>query len=171
MMKNVIFLDIDGVLATENHWDETLEIPLSTGKLVPYKWDQECCNILSKIVEDFNYNIVISSDWRHSFTLLELKEIFKLHNLNSDRLIDITGKNKPKKMSQYFDIETSREKEILKWVEDNQPVNWVGIDDMSLIGLPRENFVRVRDSGTGLNQELVVEILKSKLKKNEQFVS
>jgi len=63
-MKNVLFLDIDGVLATESHWDEDSPIVLSTGKLVPYGWNQECCDILSEIVEQFDLDIVLSSDWR-----------------------------------------------------------------------------------------------------------
>jgi len=47
----------------------------------------------------------------------------------------------------------------------------VAIDDLSLIGLPKENFVMVRNSETGLNQEIVVDILKNKIKKNEQIIS
>jgi hypothetical protein len=170
-MKNVLFLDIDGVLATESHWDEDSPIVLSTGKLVPYGWNQECCDILSEIVEQFDLDIVLSSDWRLQFDLSELKEIFKFHKMNPDRLKEVTEKNLPKKMSEWSQVEMAREREILKWVEKNQPNHWVAIDDLSLIGLPKENFVMVRNSETGLNQEIVVDILKNKIKKNEQIIS
>lgn len=169
-MKKIIFLDIDGVIATNGHWYFDDDFYLPTGKKVPYSWNSDCCKILSDILESTDTKVVISSDWRLNFTLDEIKELFKIHGINPDRVIGTTEKTKPKRMSEWNQVEILREKEILNWVHVNNPVHWVAIDDLYLAGLPKENFVMVRDSSKGLDQELVSRILESKLKKNEQII-
>lgn len=169
-MKKILFLDIDGVIATNNHWDLEDGFSLSTGKKVPYLWDMNCCKILSNILESTDSDVVISSDWRLNFTLDEIKELFKVHKINPDRVIGTTEKTKPKRMSEWTQVEILREREILNWVQKNSPNHWVAIDDLYLAGLPRENYVMVRDSSKGLDKELVSVILESKLKKNEQII-
>lgn len=168
-MKKILFLDIDGVIATTSHWNLGNEFDLSTGKKVPYLWDMNCCNTLSNILESTDSDVVISSDWRFNFTLDEIKELFKIHKMNPDRVIGTTEKTQPKRMSEWSKVELLREREILNWVQKHNPHHWVAIDDLFLSGLPRENFVMVRDERKGLDQELVSVILESKLNKNEQI--
>jgi len=169
-MKKVLFLDIDGVIALNNHWDLDDDFHLSTGKRVPYRWNDECCKVLSKILESTDSYVVISSDWRLSFTIDELKELFTLHNISPDRLIGTTERTKSKRMSEWNQVEVLREREILNWIDFNSVDHWVAIDDLFLSGLPKENFVMVREDKKGINQELITNILESKLNKDERIL-
>ena len=163
-------MDIDGVIALNNNWYLDDDFHLSTGKRVPYRWNNECCEVLSKILESTNSYVVISSDWRLSFTIDELKELFTLHNINPDRIIGTTERTKLKKMSEWNQVEVLREREILTWVDFNSVDHWVAIDDLFLSGLPKENFVMVRENTQGINQEIISNILESKLNKDERIL-
>ena len=59
---NIIFLDIDGVL--------------NYNFSKPKKWNRSICERLNKLMLDFNYKIVITSTWRHHYTIPQLQQIF-----------------------------------------------------------------------------------------------
>lgn len=89
--RRVIFLDIDGVLATwteyghfgnkesnkfqeENSWAKELN--------VKYPFSKECVKVLNEIFEIYSdIKIVISSDWRKYWSLEQLKTIFVQNGL------------------------------------------------------------------------------------------
>ena len=86
MGKAIIFLDIDGVLATHkqymmnrtnfhhNHeWASDLD--------VPYPYDDKCVKVFNEILEKTDADIVLSSDWRIRWDLEQLDKIFKANNI------------------------------------------------------------------------------------------
>ncbi len=124
---NIIILDIDGVIATE----ECSQKP--NHELFAYPFDKDCVAIFNEILLKTNAEIVLSSDWRLMYNndIILLDELFK-HNgvIKSPR--DVTpnfGRN--------------REKEIASYLEKNiDKINkFVILDDADLKIFPN-NFVR-----------------------------
>ena len=70
----ILFLDLDGVMCTtscygvgkNNKWDT-------------YMFDPKAVKLLNSILEETGAEIVLSSDWRHNYTLQEMRDIFT-HN-------------------------------------------------------------------------------------------
>ena len=58
-MKNVIFLDIDGVL-NSNFWNENHQREISDGTLI----DEEKIGILATLVKETDSLIILHSGWR-----------------------------------------------------------------------------------------------------------
>jgi hypothetical protein len=101
--RQVIFLDIDGVLqpggrqdrfnhdleqlrkdlAAKYNNDDYLEMDIYDLGAVWYDWDKEAVERLRKLCIDVPAEIVISSDWRRSKSLAQLKYCFKLHDLDA----------------------------------------------------------------------------------------
>lgn len=147
----VIFLDIDGVLATNKEFamnrtkfqtkhPEALEIR------IPYPFNSGCVKILNEILEITNAIIVLSSDWRFHWDLKDLDKIFKFNGVVKSP-VAITSKIK-RKMSS--DLEDDRAFQINTYVNNMLPDTWVAIDDLNLSSLG-DNFVKTKDS-EGLKQ-------------------
>lgn len=118
-MKPIIFLEIDGVLTTQNGTDEALR---ARGDIFDQNgiefFSNKACEALNKITNSTNADIVITSDWRFSMTLSEIQELFKAR--------DITG--------NVIDMITKSERipsiGIEKWIKDNGlPKSFIIIDD------------------------------------------
>lgn len=74
--KNLIFLDIDGVLATRK---------------THYKFfEKACVENLKTIIGDADAFIIISSTWRYNWSLEDLKSIFNEDGIEKDRIIGVT---------------------------------------------------------------------------------
>ena len=66
-----MFLDIDGVMCTsscygrgkDNKWDA-------------YMFDHKAVAVLNFILQETGAEIILSSDWRHQYTLQKMREIF-----------------------------------------------------------------------------------------------
>jgi HAD domain in Swiss Army Knife RNA repair proteins len=148
----VIFLDIDGVLATNKEYVTNrtkFREKYSWAKelRVPYGWNKGCVEVFNEILDVTNADIVISSDWRFHWNLDELDKIFKANGVKKSPIFG-TIKNK-RKMSS--DLEDDRVYQIREWVKFNKPEKWVAIDDMNLSDLGY-NFIRTTDS-EGLTQK------------------
>lgn len=140
--KIIIFLDIDGVVATRNalakKWEEYSGEPFSSEKTQEKlkelqlnwpqtsMWDwpfcQKACANIHKLQRSFlGYKVVyvISSTWRKGFDLKELEQVFVYKGLLLNEIIGRT------------DSFGERGKEILKWLEDNneQDTPYIVIDD------------------------------------------
>lgn len=146
-MTKIVFLDIDGVLVTDDYFRSN-KFVLKSKSTVPYKWTPECCMALNKIEKETNCLYVISSDWRLHYSLDDMKELFWMYSLNGDKIIGFTG-NSRKGMSH--DLESNRNSEIHSWKDRHRIESWVAIDDMPL---NLSNFVMVEDTSKGLTLEL-----------------
>lgn len=99
--KNIIFLDIDGVLQP---YDQRKRFDHDLDKLVDYlcdkyndpiygemdkydvgaayyDWDDVAVGILTKLIRVTASYVVIHSDWRMANNLVKLKALFRLYNL------------------------------------------------------------------------------------------
>ena len=141
-VRQVIFLDIDGVLqpngrqnrfnhdleqlkkdlASKYNNDEYLEMDKYDLGAVWYDWDKGAVERLRKLCIDVPAEIVISSDWRISSSLSRLKDYFKLHDL--DRYVTGTIDLIPEK---------DRCEEIAEYLKNNQDIQrFVILDDDKL---------------------------------------
>ena len=119
----IIFLDIDGVLVTQN----------STG---PWKFDPICVKRFKKILKATDAKIVISSTWRFMQSIDELRVMFNSCGLDGKRIFDTTPK---------IDL-SSRGAEIARWLSENNRnnnliENFIVIDDDNDISPFEDKFI------------------------------
>lgn len=125
MNKSIIFLDIDGVLATPaTQW---------------CYFDPDCVRRLKQILVATDAYIVISSSWRIGRSVQELKELCERGaghlmddlpeniGFSPDRVIDKTSNT----VKTSVDSEGGRGAEISLWLKCNQPRAYIVIDDES----------------------------------------
>lgn len=80
--SKVIFLDIDGVLATSTKRSIFAPKTKWIKDYDCYPFDPYCVEILNEIIDNTDgAEIVLSSDWQKHFDLVQLEEIFKLNGL------------------------------------------------------------------------------------------
>lgn len=96
-----IFLDIDDVLVTSRH--------LSKNGLNREDFDPVSVENLNEILRITEASIVISSNWRHGYSLNELKYVFNKNNV-IDIIIDVTP---------FFNHTTMRGEEINSYLNMN----------------------------------------------------
>lgn len=155
--EKIIFLDIDGPLATN---DCFLKTELKFGKHL-YRWNPKCCEILNEILGETGAEIVLSSDWRKYFTMDQLDEIFKWNRIVKSP-IAITDEYKKSFSSS---AEVDRIYQIGRFLENNSIKNWVAVDDMDLKSDIVSNFVHV-EGEFGISAENIKEKLISFLNLN-----
>lgn len=100
----IIFLDIDGVLNSR----ESMTRNKDKGRYCDLP-DIEHIKHLNKILEETNAKIVISSCWRHSYTVFGLATILYLCGMKEDKVIDVTPRVR---------LSRSRGEEIAQWLKD-----------------------------------------------------
>jgi len=166
-MEKVIFLDIDGVLATteEFYMSRNYRDYNSTARRlsIPYPFNQGCVQIFNEILEKTGAEIVLSSDWRLYWDIGDLDEIFKF-NLVSKSPKTCTLRNKRKLSSSHED---DRSWQISQYLEKHSGKikSWVAIDDLRLLGL-NENFV-LTNINEGLKEIGIKERIIDILNKND----
>lgn len=158
----IIFLDIDGVLATHkefmmNRTKFQTKHPEAKEIRIPYPFNQGCVKVFNEILDETNAVIVLSSDWRFHWDLNDLDKIFKFNGIKKSP-IAITSKIKRKLSS---DLEDDRSFQIKKYVDEILPDSWVAIDDLNLLSLG-DNFIRTKDM-EGLKQTRIKEKIIKKL--------
>lgn len=153
-MKNLIFLDIDGVLVSFKE--------LHSGKLnnfdsiFRYGFSKKCVKIFNKIVKDFNADVVLSSSWK-MFWKYDVVSYIKKQGVNA-KILDKTPNDKG----------GERGKEINRWIENNDVCDEydsiiVIDDDINDITkyLDYENLIVIHTSGkTGLVEKNYKQIKK-----------
>lgn len=134
----IIFLDIDGVLATE----ESSKLGYDDEFIYPF--DFNCVSVLNRIISKTGAEIVLSSDWRIMFEndLARLDKVFK-HNGVIKSPIDVTP-----------DF-SRRNKEIASYVHKHSDkiTSFLILDDMNLT-VHSLRFVHT-NINEGLNQKSV----------------
>ena len=164
-MNKIIFLDIDGVLATTKEYGKSrhkFHAKYNEAKElnIPYSYNPGCVKIFNEIIEQTNADIVITSDWRLNWSLSELNYIFKFNGINK-LPIDVTNDN-PVSLS---DNTRNRASEIREYVNENKIENYIVIDDLPLGNyLPENRFILTKEK-EGLKQtnikEKIIKILNS----------
>jgi hypothetical protein len=121
----IIFLDIDGVMSTAQCWGKG-----SDNEWGAYMFDPKCVKVLNEILKETDADIILSSDWKHHYTLHEMKCIFT-HNKVIKGPVGFT----PALPTNGMDLEGGRVNEIKLWIKNNAWKNdtkWVAIDDMNM---------------------------------------
>lgn len=144
-MENIIFLDIDGVIVTEQYLLSLYEKQISNNITLcmdkyGHVFDPACINRILNIVNKTSAKVVISSTWRLN-GIISLKRMFEYRNIDL-HVFDIT----PCLESRI------RDEEISLWLHRyKKPVNYVIIDDEDIISSSHENhFVRIENYYTGI---------------------
>ena len=129
----ILFLDFDGVLVPLKSNTERKSF---FGKPA-YMFDQEAVTILNNIVEQTNCEIVVSSDWKLHWTLIELREIFKLNGISKE-IFAVTDNLSVFNSSNRVLL---RATEIAAYVTVNDIKNYCAVDDLDLTFYLKSNFV------------------------------
>jgi len=148
--KFYIFLDIDGVLATSHQfstnrkkWHPTYDC---------YRFDEKCVKVFNSIIEEVNSIIILSSDWKHHYSIEQMNEIFEWNSVNAV-VTDITPKLWGVKFTSPSQLHDCRADEILKYVHEHEVQNWIAIDDLDLSPwISPEHFVRTPKVSEGIKQ-------------------
>jgi len=146
----IIFLDIDGVISTSQCWGKG-----NDNKWGSYMFDPKCVALLNLILQLTGAEIVLSSDWKTHYTLLEMKEIFA-HNGVIKGPIGFTPSSKTYTGDN---LEGGRIDEIKMWLETHawkDDIKWVAIDDLPMHDLGK-NFVHCPRHLEGIKQTGVKE--------------
>jgi len=142
----VIFLDIDGVLATTSCYGKG-----KNNKWGSYMFDQKAVVYLNFILNETGAEIILSSDWRHQYTLSEMREIF-CHNGVLRGPIGFTPSMKTYKGDN---LEGGRADEIKAWLNINawkNDIKWVAIDDLNMDEWLHPNFVHCPNENEGIKR-------------------
>ena len=149
----VIFLDIDGVLATSKQFQMNRQKfqakhPAMGELNVPYPWDEGCVKIFNEILDETGAIIVLSSDWKLHWNLDDLRGIFTWNGVKKSP-IAVTVRD----MFSEPELEKERVYEIMDYITSLGIENYVVIDDMNLGQFmeDKDKFVRTI-SGQGLKQ-------------------
>lgn len=137
-MQPVIFLDIDGVLhplrqksatpidtqlnhtLAKEYQDPTfLTLNIYFTNLVYYGFDVNACQLLKKLVDEFDARIVLTSSWRLIYSKQELNYLFKILHIE-DAFIGMTKKATP------------RYQVIQDYIDSHQIDAYIIIDDADL---------------------------------------
>lgn len=173
----LLFLDIDGVI-NPYHSVTRNKIKQKTAELFPgiqtskrhnlaasaTYFSQEALNNLNHIRQSFtDMAIVLSTDWKKSYTLLAVKTILSYsENTFADCIIDKTpdalspaDKESSRKLEFFMgEREATRCTQIFRWLEDNNLVtaNYIVLDDLFLSG-SNERFIWVGENKMLLSAE------------------
>lgn len=140
-MKKWIFLDIDGVLATNRefmrntknfHMSNKWAIELG----VPYPFNKKCVEIFNEILDATDAEIILSSDWKFHWNLEQLDRIFKENGVKKssvavteDHMVSMSwiDKNRASDIEAYL-----RNNNFIEGEEFNETptCSWIIIDDL-----------------------------------------
>jgi len=129
----VIFLDIDGVLATNKEYSTNRikfrkKHPEAERLKIPYPYNKDCVEIFNEIITLVDPYIVLSSDWREHFNLYEMDEIFKFNGIikSPQDFTDTDGVS-------FGNMVRNRAYQIGKYINQHPEITrWVAIDDMDM---------------------------------------
>ena len=148
----LIFIDIDGVLATAPCWHMSKNNIWNA-----YPFDKKAVKVLNEILEKTGAEMVLSSDWKFHYDLDQIKSIFSDFN----KVIKVPFDTTPKLPTPNgSDLEVGRVGEINLWLTDNKEklgvTHWVAVDDLNMSeGLT--NFVHCPREMEGIKQKGIKE--------------
>lgn len=159
----VVFLDIDGVLATPRQYATRRNKLYSKdrhaqGLNIPYMWDERCVIAFNRFLLMNNVEIVLSSDWRTRFTMDEMDMICKINGVAKS---PIAFTPRFDKITEAERLGSVRAREIQAWISENSIAMWCVVDDMDL-GVLGTRFVQT-DERMGLGATGMVDRLEDAL--------
>lgn len=140
--RHVVFLDIDGVLQPcssqkrfEHDMEQTradiaekmgdsrcLELDKYDVAAVYYDWHEKAVQNLHSLIKQCGAEIVISSDWKRSKSIEQLKLLFRIHGLDS-YITDMVP----------YDSHTFKKDEIGEYLAEHPKINsYVVLDDLDM---------------------------------------
>lgn len=160
--QKIIFLDIDGVLATTREFNRNRvkfrkKNPIASELGLDYPFNKRCVEILNDILNKTDAEIILSSDWRHFWGPCDLKIIFEFNGvIKSPR-----GGTQRLKSGFRSSLEEDRHFEIMTWLKNNPTERWCAVDDLNMANLFAESgfgdrFIHTREK-EGLKQLSVAE--------------
>lgn len=164
-MKPTIFLDIDGVLATNSEYFTNKmkfwkKYPEMEKLKIKYRFNSGCVKVFNEILKITDADIVLTSDWREKITLDEMDNVFKFNNvikspIDATKIFPISFSNKDKNRANEIDI----------YRQEHNITNYVIIDDLNLeYYAPKEKFIKtieregIKQSGV---KQKILKILQS----------
>jgi len=112
---NIVFLDIDGVLASWLKMGNSTENRDVDGHL----FEPAAIDALNKITNHIDGKIVVSSTWRKTRSLEVFQDLFKKRGIEAE-VIGLTP-----------ELDNGRADEIQHWIDDNDVDYFVIIDDIT----------------------------------------
>ncbi|HET8864704.1 MAG TPA: HAD domain-containing protein [Gracilimonas sp.] len=147
----IIFLDIDGVLNTLNHLKfQKSETGAATNKI----WSPIACKHISLLCKHYDARIVITSSWRHEYSMDDLYRFFESNDISAKYIVDRTPSNAPQTGGENY----CRGHEINHWLKKRlrKISSYVIIDDEeSMLKEQEPHLVRV-DKKTGFSTKEAV---------------
>ena len=152
-MRKIIFLDIDGVLNTQDwHSRMTKDTPRDE---FGWAFDPVAVENLAHIVKETGASIVISSSWKF-LGLAKLKEMWKIRNLPGT-VLDITPNTVSDEMLlnanlDEMELGVCRGNEIKEWLSKHkgEVSNYVIIDDFDDMLSEQEDHVVLTNTLIGI---------------------
>lgn len=131
LILKILFLDIDGVLNSQNYITRTMDErekmridEMGNDSYWAMLIDPDAVAVLNTIIKATGAKVVLSSSWRNSHSLTEMRAFLKLRGFEGE-LIDKTPKRAP--MAPYL-----RGNEIQAWLDKHPEVKqFVILDDDS----------------------------------------
>ena len=170
METKIIFLDIDGVIATNDQFfTDTKKFrednPWAKELRVCYLFDNGCVNILNEILELTGAEIVLSSTWKMGRTIEDLDFIFKKNGVIKSPIAFT-----PNEWVSFSNTTKNRAYQIGCYIQENNVKNYVVIDDLPVgeymkITNDDDKFVLTNDM-EGLKQEGIKDKILNILKTN-----
>ena len=109
---NVIFLDIDGVLNSDEYFDKTKNLNIEG---IKRDIDVEKIELLKKAIDETGANVVLSSSWRYTKKAQDLKALLAHYEIYTD-------------VTPF--IQNNRGVEIKQWLSNNENVeDFIIVDD------------------------------------------
>lgn len=139
----VIFLDFDGVLATEEYTDGLLKTGQKTNDKFGTLFNPDCIAQLNRLICLTNAKIVITSSWKNYLSLWDILRMWKYRKM-SGQVIGVTPS-----------VSIYRGEEINKWLCQHRGItNYVIIDDMDYRQFRKEQHSHLvtTDHFSGLNK-------------------
>ena len=165
----LIFLDHDGVICLAENWGSRFKKPGYTSDPADPldvrmdNFNQKAIDVLNKILEETDAEIVISSDWKLHSTLEQMQEMYRVRGIKkvpismTQRLSDFDSES-----AAFFQwkgmLEACRILEIEKWIADHSEItHWVAVDDLNMSpeynrGHGLSNFVLTPRVNEGIKQ-------------------
>lgn len=109
--KLTVFVDIDGVLNTEDHLRRQKK---QTGRTTSRDWCPIAMAHLKLVMEYYNGQIVVSSTWRYDHSIRQLRELFESNGVPGKFVVDVTPS-----LIYENSGKLTRGDEIRRWIQEH----------------------------------------------------